>query len=59
MSNDFYCQYGKHFAHKEAKIHTPRQGDYICIDCEDERILHQLKTIQRHRRREDDKIDNE
>jgi hypothetical protein len=54
MSNDFYCQYGKHWAHKDAKIHTPRQSDYICVECEDERTLHQFRTIQRHRRKDDD-----
>jgi hypothetical protein len=54
MAKDFYCQYGKHWADKSAKLHTPRQGDYICSECEDERTLHQFKTIQRHRRKDDD-----
>lgn len=59
MSNDFYCQYGKHFANKDAKIHTPRQGDYICADCEDERVLHQFRTNERFRRKDDDLDDEE
>ena len=53
MAKAFYCQYGKHWAGIEAKIHNPRQGDYICSDCEDERTQHQFKTIQRHRRKDD------
>jgi len=54
MSNAFYCQYGQHWTSTEFKIHSPRQGDYICADCEDERTLHQFKIIQRHRRKDDD-----
>jgi ribosomal protein L37AE/L43A len=53
MSNDFYCRYGQHWAHKDSKIHTPRQGNYICADCEDKRIQHQSKGNDRNRRFDD------
>jgi hypothetical protein len=59
MSNDFYCHFGKHWANKDAKIHTPRQGDYICADCEDKRILHQFRSNERYRRHDDEVTFNE
>jgi len=53
MSNDFYCQFGEHWAKKESKIHTPRQSDYICVECEDERTLNWAKKEQWRRRKQD------
>jgi ribosomal protein L37AE/L43A len=55
--HDFYCRYGKHFAKKEEKINTARQGDYICQTCEEVRtrdwVKSQVFTRRHNDRRED------
>lgn len=53
MSNDFYCRYGKHWTGKEYKIHTARQGDYICTECEELRTKDWVKSTVFRRRKED------
>jgi hypothetical protein len=59
MSNDFYCRYGQHWVGKESKINTPRQGNFICADCEDKRIEHQSKNNDDRQRRWDDEVEDE
>jgi ribosomal protein L37AE/L43A len=56
MAKEFYCRYGKHMAKIEAKIHTARQGDYICSDCEETRTKDWVKS-QLFTRRHNDKRD--
>ena len=57
MSNDFYCRYGEHWAKKEDKIHTARQGNYICTNCEDKRTQNWVKSTL-YKRRKDDPVDD-
>jgi hypothetical protein len=53
MSNDFYCRYGKHWTKIEFKIHTARQGDYICTVCEEARTKDWVKSQMLTRRKND------
>ena len=57
MSNDFYCRYGEHWAKKEDKINTARQGNYICTKCEDKRTKDWVKSTL-YKRRKDDPVDD-
>jgi predicted SprT family Zn-dependent metalloprotease len=52
-SHEFYCRYGKHFVDKSLKIHTARQGDYICSDCEEKRTKDWKKSTLFTRRKND------
>jgi hypothetical protein len=53
MSNDFYCVHGNHWAKKEDKIHSARQGKYICSVCEDKRSKNFVKSSLYNRRHGD------
>jgi ribosomal protein L37AE/L43A len=55
--HDFYCRYGKHWAKKEDKIHTARQGDYICTVCEEIRTRDWVKSAMFTRRHTDKRDD--
>jgi hypothetical protein len=55
-SDEFYCRYGKHWVSKSLKIHTARQGDYICSICEEIRTRDWVKS-QLFTRRKTDKRD--
>jgi ribosomal protein L37AE/L43A len=62
MAKEFYCRYGKHMTGIENKIHTARQGDYICTVCEEERTKDWVKSqtfTRRHNDRRDDYYSDE
>jgi len=43
MAKEFYCRYGQHWTGMENKIHTARQGDFICTVCEEKRTKDWVK----------------
>jgi len=53
MAKAFYCRYGKHWTGIEFKIHTARQGDYICTVCEELRTKDWVKSQLFNRRTTD------
>jgi hypothetical protein len=61
-SDEFYCRYGRHMADKALKIHTARQGDYICSYCEAVRTRDWVKSqtfTRRHNDRREDYYSDE